>query len=157
MRSLLNCPFEAGEVIKIRYTTFTHYAVVSNRYGSDRMPMVIDNSLERGGVTERTWTEAVASQQVEKSILDSGMNRLDVLACARSFLGEGGYSLFGNNCENFVRKILGVDPSSKQLIAASIAVPSVAYAAYKLSKGDIIVTLAAALGTLIVTTKLAAD
>lgn len=157
MTSLRKFPYQPGDIIKIRYETFTHYAVVSDCIGDDGFPMVIDNSAARGSVTERTWTEAVAGKSVSLSSMVSNFTKLEVIACARSFIGEVRYSLITFNCESFVRRVLGLKPTSKQVVASCVTVPAAMYGVYKASGGNKWLTGAAGLLTLAVTTNAVAD
>lgn len=157
MTSLRNFPYSPGDIIKIRYGTFTHYAVISDRIGDDGFPMVIDNSAARGSVAERTWTEAVDGKSVSLSSMVSSFSKFEIVACARSFIGEVRYSLITFNCESFVRKVLGLKPTSKQVVASCITVPTAVYAAYKVSNGNKWLGVAAGLLAFAATTKAVAD
>lgn len=157
MTSLRNFPYSPGDIIKVRYETFTHYAVISDRIGDDGFPMVIDNSAARGTVEERTWTEAVAGKSVSLSSMVSSFSKLEIVACARGFIGEVRYSLITFNCESFVRRVLGLKPTSKQVVASCVTVPAAMYGVYKASGGNKWLTGAAGLLTLAVTTKAVAD
>lgn len=157
MTSLRNFPYLPGDIIKIRYETFTHYAVVSDRMGNDGFPMVIDNSAARGSVAERTWTEAVAGKSVSLSSMASSFSKSEIIACARSFIGEVRYSLITFNCESFVRKVLGLKPTSKQVGTSCVTVPSAMFAAYKISDGNKWLTFAAGIAALAITTKAVAE
>lgn len=157
MTSLRNFPYSPGDIIKIRYETFTHYAVISDRIGDDGFPMVIDNSAARGSVAERTWTEAVAGKSVFLSSMVSSFTKFEIITCARSFIGEVRYSLITFNCENFVRKVLGLKPTSKQVVSSCVTVPTAMYAVYKASGGNKWLTGAAGVLALAATTKLVSE
>jgi len=132
--------FSAGWIIKIRYSTYTHYAVVSDRIGEDGFPMVIDNSAAEGTVTERLWSEATAGRPVSLSQMVSDFSPREVLACAKSLIGQIPYSAINFNCESFVRKVLGLPSTSKQVVASAITVPTAMYAAHKVFNGNVWVT-----------------
>lgn len=153
MTSLRNFPYSPGDIIKVRYETFTHYAVISDRIGEDGLPMVIDNSAARGSVSERSWTEAVAGKAVSLSSMVSDFPKSEIVSCARSFIGKVRYSILSFNCESFVRKVLGLKPTSKQVVASCVTVPSAMYGAYKVSGGNKWLTFAAGFAALAVTTK----
>lgn len=157
MTSLRNFPYSPGDIIKIRYETFIHYAVISDRIGDDGLPMVIDNSAARDGVTERSWTEAVAGKPVSPSSMASDFPKSEIIACARSFIGKVKYSLISFNCESFVRKVLGLKPTSKQVATSCMTVPTAMYATYKASGGNKLLTGVAGLLVLAITTKAVSD
>ncbi len=157
MISLQNFLYSAGDVIKIRHSIYTHYALVSDHIGDDGLPMVIDNSAARGTVTERTWTEATAGKIVSLSSMRSEFSACDALSRARSFIGQTHYSLVGYNCETFVRSVLGLKPTSKQVVTAAVTVPAAMYLTHKHCGGNKWLTAGVGLLALAVTTKAVAD
>jgi len=130
----------AGDVIRVHYPTFTHYGIVSDRIGLDGMPMVIDHSSATRTVAERTWKEATQGKRVSRSGLVSNRTPRQTLTAARQLIGKLEYSLTGLNCEAFVKHVLGLPPSSRQVAASLVTVPSAAYLAHKASEGNLIVT-----------------
>lgn len=157
MISSQNFFYSAGDVIKIRHNFYTHYALVSDQFGDDGLPMVIDNSAARGTVAERSWTEATEGKTVALSSMSSGFTACDVLSCARSFIGQAKYSLVSYNCETFVRSVLGLKPASKQVLTSAVTIPTAMYLTHKHCGGNKWLTAAAGLFALALTTKAVAD
>lgn len=149
--------YRPGQVIKIRYDFYTHYAIVSDRIGHDGFPMVIDNSAAAGMVKERTWTQATNGARVSLSTLSSSLNPEVVVARARAFIGKVCYSVTGFNCEAFVRKVLGLKPTSKQVAASLIMVPASMCVAHKAFGGNGWLTLLTGCMALAVTTQMVSD
>lgn len=141
----------AGDVIKVHYSTFTHYGIVSDRIGFDGMPMIIDHSSAAKTVAERPWTEATQGKRVSRSDLVSNRTPRQTLTTAKQLVGKLEYSLTGLNCEAFVKHALGLPPTSKQVAASLVTVPSAAYLAHKASEGNLIVTGMACLLALAIT------
>lgn len=149
--------FLPGSVIKIRHKSYTHYAIISDRIGTDGMPMVIDNSAVRGTVAERSYYEAVCGGSVTLSSLKSDFSEHQILECARGFVGQVNYSLLSFNCESFVRKILGLSPTSKQVATSLVTVPSAMYLAHKASGGNKWIMGLAGIAALAITTHVVAE
>ena len=76
MKKDLKTCFSPGDIIRVRYSTFTHYGVVSDRTGEDGMPMIIDNSYASGTAVERTWAEATVGKVPSLSKIGSEYPRL---------------------------------------------------------------------------------
>lgn len=149
--------FVAGQIIKIRYSLYIHYAVISDCIGPDGYPMVIDNSAATGTITERSWSEATKDRPVTLSDLKSEFSPQEVLACAKSMLGKRGYSLMNFNCESFVRETLGLLPTSKQVVTSTVVVPTAMYTAHRLSGGNKWITGLVGVVTLAATTHAVAE
>ncbi|WP_431474018.1 lecithin retinol acyltransferase family protein [Marinobacter sp. KM021] len=129
-----------GDVVKIPYPAFTHYGVISDRIGSDGKPMIIDNSNAAGTVSERTWSQVTRGKSVIKSSLKSQRPNTLVLAAAKQLIGQLKYSITGQNCEWFVRVVLGVAPTSQQVKASLITVPTAGLVAYRITRGNLLLT-----------------
>jgi hypothetical protein len=157
MNKQLLLSFLPGTIFKVRHNGYTHYVVKSDRIGVDGMPMFIDNSAARGTVAERNYYEAVCGGAVTMSCLESEFSEKQILEHARGFIGQVNYSLFSFNCESFVRKILGLSPTSKQVVVPLITVPSTVYIAHKVSGGNKWVMGLAGIAALVITTRAVAE
>lgn len=141
-----------GDVVKVEYTTFTHYGIISDLHGEDGMPMIIDLSSATGTVSERSWHQATMGRPVTKSRFTTNLSPVQILATARKWIGKIKYSLMGFNCESFVRFVLELPRTSQQVAASAITVPSAGLVAYHLSNKNLVVTGLACLLTLALTT-----
>ncbi len=149
--------FIAGQIIKIRYDLYTHYAVISDRLGDDGYPMLIDNAAATGTISERSWSAATNGRPVTRSGLKSEFSPQEVLTCAKSLIGRKHYSLLNFNCESFVRETLGLKPISKQVAISCITVPAAMYAAHKAFGGNSWLTGVAGLLAMAATTQTVAE
>lgn len=152
-----NFGFKAGDAIKVFHPTYVHYGIVSDRIGPDGHPMIIDHSMATGTVAERSWGEATGGKTVSKSDLDSDRSPYQIILAARQLIGKAKYSLTHFNCEAFVRHVMGLSPTSKQVTASVVSVPLAGIIAYKASAKNPWITALACLTVFAVTTHAVAE
>lgn len=157
MISLSQTSWYPGDIIKISHPLFTHYGIISDQIGGDGMPMVIDNSFARGRIQERSWSEAVRGKKTTLSKLSCPGSGAEIVACARSFIGPVRYSLTRYNCESFVREVLGLQETSRQVATSAVTVPGAMATTFRLTKGNIWLTLIVGIATLAVTNRVVSD
>ncbi|WP_087461964.1 lecithin retinol acyltransferase family protein [Oleiphilus messinensis] len=157
MKKDLKTCFSPGDIIRVRYSTFTHYGVVSDRTGEDGMPMIIDNSYASGTAVERTWAEATVGKVPSLSKIGSEYPAQEILACAKQLIGQSTrYSLTRYNCEHFVREVVGLKPASRQVRYTSIMVPAAMLLTHKIGKGKHWATAISGLLSFAITTRASA-
>ena len=125
--------YRAGQVIKIGWYGYCHYAVVSDRRHADK-PMLISHSRRTGTVEEEPWDAVVQGKRVRASRLRSGLEHSEVVRRARSQVGERRYHLLKDNCEHFARESLGLPPKSRQLQGAAASGLTVLVVALRLAR-----------------------
>ncbi|WP_420389356.1 lecithin retinol acyltransferase family protein [Marinobacter sp.] len=144
--------FRPGSILAIRHSTYTHYGVVSDRTDDQGMPLIIDNSAAAGLVSERRWQDAVGGRPFALASIQPKLPPETVVMRARQYIGKLKYSLIQSNCEAFARRAAGLEPTSQQVAACTLTVPSAAYLAYKATDGDLFWTLVSATAALAATT-----
>lgn len=110
--------YEPGTPIKVSCLAYTHYAIVSDRLVQDK-PMLISLSSRTGTVTEESWDTVVCGRKVSRSRLRSNLATEEIVRRARAALGQRRYNVVTNNCEQFVREMLGLKARSRQVETAA--------------------------------------
>jgi hypothetical protein len=90
-----------------------HFALVTNKVGSDGMPMVVANSGETGGPAEQNWSEFVKARSY-RAFYPSNLAPETVLYNAYSMFGTR-YNFFHWNCEHFANACHGRPAQSHQV------------------------------------------
>ena len=90
-----------------------HFALVSDRIGSDGLPMVVTNSGEIGGPGEQAWTDFVKCRSY-RAFYPSTLPGPTVLYNAYSMFGTR-YNLLHWNCEHFANACHGRPAQSHQI------------------------------------------
>lgn len=106
-----------GTVVTVQMKGFFklahHFALVTNRIGSDGRPLVVANSGETGGPSEQRWTDFV-KQRDYRAFYPSTLSPETVLYNAYSMFGTR-YDFFHWNCEHFVNACHGRPAQSHQI------------------------------------------
>lgn len=109
-----------GTVVSVpAYFIFRHKGIVSDRW-DDGAPLVISNSFRRGGVVEELWHEFTQGQQFQIDDYPNILSPIEVVARARSKIGER-YNPLAFNCEHFTKFCHGLAMESGQLAVCLIA------------------------------------
>lgn len=122
---------KAGDILALNCNSFTHFALISDRIGSDGYPMLIGASERTGTVQEELWSDIIDGLRYEIIKNPGVLSAIEVLRNARLQIGEWSYSLLKNNCEHFVNVTSGLPKNSKQVISAvswGVALACVTYA-----------------------------
>lgn len=90
-----------------------HFALVTNKIGSDGLPLVVANSSETGGPGEQRWTDFVKGRSY-RSFYPSTLPAQTVLYNAYSMFGTR-YDFFHWNCEHFANVCHGRPAQSHQV------------------------------------------
>lgn len=150
-----NFDFSPGTPVKIGRIGYCHYAIVSDRWHGGK-PMLISLSYRVGTVAEEPWDRVAAGRAVRPSELTSMLEPDQVLARARSHLGDRRYHLLKDNCEHFVHDALGLRPRSRQLEMAAGAGATALVLALRLARGHPAIAVASTLIGLLLGSRLSA-
>jgi hypothetical protein len=90
-----------------------HFALVSDRIGSDGLPMVVTNSGEIGGPGEQPWTDFVKGRSY-RAFYPSTLPGATVLYNAYSMFNTR-YNFLHWNCEHFANACHGRPAQSHQI------------------------------------------
>ena len=147
--------FALGSPVKIGRRVYHHYAIVSDRL-HDGKPMLISLSYRTGSVAEEPWDEVVRGRSVRRSDLTSKFDAGEVLARARARIGNTRYNLLKNNCEHFVRDVMGLPARSRQVEhAAGIGVTALLFA-LRLARGNPAIAIASTAAGLLIGSRFSA-
>src|ERR1700689_1858042 len=91
-----------------------HFAIMTNKRGSDGLPIVIANSRGNGGPAEESWTKFTEGQPHERAYYPSKLPPDLVLYNAYAMFGTR-YNLISWNCEHFANACHGLRPTSRQV------------------------------------------
>lgn len=113
MRTEMNY-FEIGDVVSTPKGPITHYGIYT---GQGR---VTHNSPRNKQVVEEPIESFSSGNSVRRHDIMSPLSREQICQNAKSMIGTQ-YKLLSQNCEHFVRTVLGLKPESLQLQKYSIA------------------------------------
>lgn len=108
---------QPGDVISAARGPIHHYGVVSDRFGPDGRIMAISGSKVKGIVVEEPIDEFAGGSPVVFRGYIGGLSRQEVVARARSMIGER-WDVLANNCEHVASRAHGLQPQSPQLRVA---------------------------------------
>ncbi len=130
MKSLV---VQAGDVVVTQFGVYQHWSLVSDRVCSLGKNMLISATKRTGTVQEEPWDDVTQGKHTYVAVLNSSQSITQILADARSQIGNWVYSVSDNNCEHFVKWSSGLKVSSTQVkagvggaIAGGVAVAALA-------------------------------
>ena len=141
--------------MKIGRRVYHHYAIVSDRL-HDGKPMLISLSYRTGSVMEEPWDEVARGSSVQLSNLQSSLDAGEVVARARARIGNVRYNLLKNNCEHFVRDVLGLPARSRQVEHAAGVGVSALLLALRLARGNPAIAIASTVAGILIGSRFSA-
>lgn len=141
--------------MKIGRRTYHHYAIVSDRMHGGK-PMLISLSYRTGTVAEEPWDAVVRGRTVKRSQLPSRFSPGQVLERARAEIGQRRYNLIAENCEHFVRDMLGLPARSHQLERAAGVGVSALLLALRFARGNPVIAIVSTAAGLLLGSRLSA-
>jgi hypothetical protein len=110
---------EPGMVVYVNFWgRWRHYGIVSERTANGK-PTIIANAFRTGGVAEVTWDCFADGRTVYIARPPATVHPLVVVYNARQLMGKP-YRLFSSNCEHFVHRCHGLEPSSNQAVLLGV-------------------------------------
>jgi hypothetical protein len=105
-----------GDVVVTNFTGYQHWSLVSDKLCELGKSLLISETKRNGTVSGEPWDTVTHGK--ETYVADASYPRpvSEVLALARSQIGQWRYSVTLSNCEHFVKWVVGLEVSSKQVI-----------------------------------------
>lgn len=106
--------YSPGAMVKVLMGGYDHYAIVSERI-LNGLPMLISLSRRTGTVVEEAWEACAGGRKVVLSDDQGNLRPWQVLANARSRVGQIRWDFPRVTCEHFARWAHGLKVESKQV------------------------------------------
>ena len=106
-----------GDVVVSNFGMYQHWSLVSDRVCRSGKPMLISATKRNGTVREEPWDVVTDGKDTYVAEFSANYAVQDVLANARSQIGQWVYSITDRNCEHFVKWASGLKVSSSQVKA----------------------------------------
>ncbi|MDY0208342.1 MAG: lecithin retinol acyltransferase family protein [Pseudomonas sp.] len=106
-----------GDVVVTDFTGYQHWSLVSDKLCEQGKPLLISATKRNGTVREEPWDTVTLGKETYVADVSYARPISEVLAMARSQIGQWRYSLTSNNCEHFVKWVAGLEVSSKQVVS----------------------------------------
>ncbi|MGF1805846.1 lecithin retinol acyltransferase family protein [Aliivibrio sifiae] len=107
-----------GDLIKSNFGGYDHWSIVSDSLCENGKFKLISATKRNGTVKEEEWDVVVNDKYTVVSNVESKYSPCETIANARSQIDSWKYSLFNNNCEDFVYWASGINISSKQVVGS---------------------------------------
>ena len=108
---------KAGDVVVSDFGLYQHWSLVTDRFCELGLPMLISATERNMTVQEESWEAVTQGKKTYVTELNYTKPLTEVLAEARSQIGQWSYSLTSKNCEHFVKWSTGLKVSSSQVKA----------------------------------------
>lgn len=106
-----------GDVVVTDFTGYQHWSLVSDKLCELGKPLLISATKRNGTVSEEPWDTVTHGKETYVADINYLRPVSEVLALARSQIGQWWYSITSSNCEHFVKRVAGLEVSLKQVIS----------------------------------------
>lgn len=106
-----------GDVVVTNFTGYQHWSLVSDKFCDQGKPLLISATKRNGTVCEEPWDTVTHGKETYVADVSYARPVSEVLAIARSQVGQWRYSVTSSNCEHFIKWVAGLEVSSKQVIS----------------------------------------
>lgn len=113
-----------GDVVVTNFGIYQHWSLVTDRVCELGNYMLISATKRNGTVREEPWHIVTGGKETYVARVETVRPVQEVLANARSQIGQWAYSVTDSNCEHFVKWASGLKMSSSQVkagVAGSVA------------------------------------
>ena len=114
MKELVVSP---GDVVVTNFGIYQHWSLVTDRVCELGNYMLISATKRNGTVQEEPWHVVTDNKETYVAEIETSYSVQQVLANARSQIGQWVYSVTDRNCEHFVKWASGLKMSSTQVKA----------------------------------------
>ncbi|MFC0118300.1 lecithin retinol acyltransferase family protein [Pseudoalteromonas xiamenensis] len=116
----LNQTVTAGDIVVSDFGVYQHWSLVSDKICENGQPMLISATARNRTVKEESWEVVTQGKPTYPIKVTYDRPIVAALDLARSQIDMWKYSLTTNNCEHFVKWAVGLEVSSKQVVAGVI-------------------------------------
>lgn len=111
--------FPPGATLVSNFNGYQHYSVASDRVAPDGQQYLISASRRNGTVAEEPMSTVTQGRYTYVADIPQYYAGNEIVAIARSFIGNWQYNLITDNCEHFAKLVSGNPAKSTQLVGCS--------------------------------------